>query len=66
MDSGVAILRTLMEQYQLKTGDFKNEIGGKSMVFMILNGSRALSRHHIQALSARFHISPAMFFEQGR
>ena len=61
MDSAVSVLRTLMEQYQLKTNDFKNEIGGKSMV---LNGSRALSRNHIQALSTHFHISPAMFFEQ--
>ncbi|BCG65850.1 MAG: HTH-type transcriptional regulator/antitoxin HigA [Methyloprofundus sp.] len=63
MDSSVAVLRTLMQQYGLKTNDFKNEIGGKSMVSMILNGSRMLSRHHIQALSTRFHISPAVFFE---
>ena len=64
VDSGVAVLRTLMEQYELKTNDFKNEIGGKSMVSMILNGSRTLSRGHIQALSNRFHISPSLFFEQ--
>ena len=63
MDSGVAVLRTLMQQYGLKTSDFKNEIGGKSMVSMVLNGSRMLSRPHIQALSTRFHISPAIFFE---
>lgn len=47
MDSGVAVLRTLMQQYGLKTSDFKNEIGGKSMVSMVLNGSRTLSRPHI-------------------
>lgn len=64
IDSGVAVLRTLMEQYELKTNDFKNEIGGKSMVSMILNGSRTLSRGHIQALSNRFHISPSLFFER--
>ncbi len=64
IDSGVAVLRTLMEQYELKTNDFKNEIGGKSMVSMILSGSRTLSRGHIQALSNRFHISPSLFFEQ--
>ena len=64
IDSGVAVLRTLMEQYELKTNDFKDEIGGKSMVSMILNGSRTLSRGHIQALSNRFHISPSLFFEQ--
>ena len=64
MDSGVAVLRTLMEQYELRTNDFKDEIGGKSMVSMILNGSRKLSRDHIQALSNRFHVSPAVFFDQ--
>jgi HTH-type transcriptional regulator/antitoxin HigA len=64
VDSGVAVLRTLMEQYELKTNDFKDEIGGKSMVSMILSGSRRLSRGHIQALSNRFHINPSLFFEQ--
>ncbi len=64
IDNGVAVLRTLMEQYELKTNDFKDEIGGKSMVSMILSGSRKLSRGHIQALSSRFHISPSLFFEQ--
>ena len=64
MDSGVAVLRTLMEQYELKTNDFKDEIGGKSMVSMILCGSRKLSRDHIQALSNRFHVSPSIFFER--
>ena len=64
MDSGVAVLRTLMEQYGLRTNDFKDEIGGKSMVSMILSGSRKLSRDHIQALSNRFHVSPSVFFDQ--
>ena len=63
MDSRIAVLRTLMQQYGLKTNDFKNEIGGKSMVSMVLSGSRMLSRQHIQALPTRFHISPAIFFE---
>ena len=64
IDSGVAVLRTLMEQYELKTNDFKDEIGGKSMVSMVLSGSRKLSRDHIQALANRFPISPSLFFEQ--
>jgi HTH-type transcriptional regulator/antitoxin HigA len=46
LDNGVAVLRTLMDQYHLKTHDFKNEIGGKSMVSMILKGSRKLSKDH--------------------
>ncbi len=62
LDSGVAVLRTIMSQYQLKMDDFKNEIGGKSMVSMVLNGSRKLSKDHIQALCDRFRIDPSVFF----
>lgn len=64
LDDGAAILRTLMDQHQLKADDLKDEIGGKSLVSMILNGSRNLTREHIQALSGRFKISPAVFFRR--
>ncbi len=33
-----------MDQHQLNTTDFQDEIGGKSMVLMILNGSRQLNK----------------------
>jgi len=62
LDDGVAVLRTLMGQYQLKAEDLKAEIGGKSLVSMILNGSRNMTREHIQALSLRFNLNPAIFF----
>ena len=62
LNSGVAVLRALMDQYHLNTTDFQEEIGGKSMVSMILNGSRQLNKDHIEALSRRFKISPALFF----
>ena len=65
LDDGVAVLRTLIDQYQLKADDLKEEIGGKSLVSMILNGTRQLTRDHIQALSQRFHISPSVFFPIG-
>jgi HTH-type transcriptional regulator/antitoxin HigA len=64
LDDGVAVLRTLMDQYQLKADDLREEIGGKSLVSMILKGSRKLTRDHIQALSDRFHLSPAVFFSR--
>jgi HTH-type transcriptional regulator/antitoxin HigA len=64
LDSGVATLRTLMDQYQIKADDLKDIIGSKSLVSMILNGSRKLTKEHIQALSSRFNISPALFFTQ--
>jgi HTH-type transcriptional regulator/antitoxin HigA len=52
-----------MSQHQLQIDDFQNELGGKSMVSMILNGTRILSKNHIQALSQRFNLSPALFFD---
>ena len=64
LDTDVAVLRSLMDQHQLKLDDLKQEIGGKSVVSMILNGQRQLTKKHIQALSDRFNISPALFFEQ--
>ena len=64
LDDGVAVLRTLMDQYCLKTDDLREEIGGRSLVSMILNGSRKLTRDHIQALSDRFHLSPSVFFSR--
>jgi HTH-type transcriptional regulator/antitoxin HigA len=65
LDEGVAVLKTLMDQYQLKAGDLKTEIGSKSLVSMILNGSRKLTKEHIQALSLRFNLNPAVFFRAG-
>lgn len=61
LDNGISVLRVLMEQHKLNTTDFKNEIGGKSMVSMILNNKRKLSLEHIKALSGRFCVSPQLF-----
>ncbi|MES9905091.1 MAG: transcriptional regulator [Sedimenticola sp.] len=60
-DTGLALLRVLMDQHRLGTADLP-EIGSKSMVSRVLSGDRDLSKKHIQALSERFHISPGMFF----
>jgi HTH-type transcriptional regulator/antitoxin HigA len=61
MGNGVAVLKTLMDQYQLKTSDFENEIGSKSLVSMITNNQRQLTLGHIHALSKRFGLSPKVF-----
>ena len=61
LDDGIAVLRVLMTQHQLNTTDFKDEIGGKSMVSMILNKKRKLSLEHIKALATRFGISAQSF-----
>lgn len=61
LPSGVAVLRTLMDQYQLNQNDFQQEIGSKSMVSRVLSGERQLTTEHIRKLSLRFGISPALF-----
>jgi len=59
--AGLAVLRTLIDQYQLTLSDFANEIGSKSMVSRVLSGERQLTLNHIKALASRFNISPAAF-----
>jgi HTH-type transcriptional regulator/antitoxin HigA len=61
-DPGVSVLRTLMDQHGLGVADLP-EIGSKSLVSKILNQrDRQLTRQHIDALSRRFRVSPALFF----
>lgn len=62
MDAGASMLRTLMRTHHLKTSNFENEIGLKSTVSLICNEKRKLTANHIKKLSARFDISPALFF----
>ncbi len=61
MDQGVAALKVIMDQYQLGTDDFHNEIGKKSYVSQILNGKRNLTLNHIRNLSYRFNVSSSLF-----
>lgn len=61
MPTGLAVLRTLMDQHQLTTSDFQEEIGSKSMVSRVLNGERQLNLNHIKKLAKRFGVSPLMF-----
>jgi HTH-type transcriptional regulator/antitoxin HigA len=62
LESGVPLLTILIEQYQLKMADLKDEIGSKSLISQILHGKRSLTKQHIEKLSQRFHLSPAAFF----
>lgn len=62
VDPAVSLLRLLMDQHGLGVADLP-EIGSKSLVSKILNErDRQLTRKHIDALSRRFNISPALFF----
>ena len=58
----IAMLRLLMEQNELKGTDFP-EIGDKTLISKILNGTRSLTKDHITKLAERFGISPALFFD---
>ncbi len=57
------ILAFMMEQHDLKQIDLIPELGTQSTVSAVLNGKRKLTRDQIQALSKRFNISPALFFD---
>lgn len=62
VDPAVSLLRLLMDQHELGVADLP-EVGSKSLVSKILNErDRQLTRQHIDALSRRFNISPALFF----
>ncbi|GAL12232.1 putative cytoplasmic protein [Vibrio astriarenae] len=61
LDPGLAMLRVIIDQNGMTLSDFKHEIGAKSTVSMILNGTRSLTLRHIRALSERFNIPAHMF-----
>jgi len=62
MDGGISTLKLLMQHHHLSLSDFEKEIGKKSLVSMILNGKRNLTKNHVANLAGRFHVSPALFF----
>jgi HTH-type transcriptional regulator/antitoxin HigA len=58
--SGVEMLQFLMEVHQLEPSDLP-EIGAPDAVLELLSGKRELTVKHLQALAARFHVSPTVF-----
>lgn len=56
------VLRFLMDQHGLTQTDLAEDLGGQPVVSAVLNGKRELTREHIERLSKRFHVSPAVFF----
>lgn len=61
--TGVAVLRTLMEQQGLKQTDFAEEIGQRSLVSRILKGERTLTLDHMRKLAARFGLPVSSFID---
>ena len=56
------VLRFLMEQHHLQQKDLADVFGTPSIVSEVLNGKRELNKEQIRRLSARFHVSPELFF----
>ena len=60
--SPVEVLRTLMEANELRQKDLVSIFGSESIVSEVLHKKRALNKNHIEKLSKRFKVSPAVFF----
>ncbi len=64
-DAGlVEILRTLMDANDLRQKDLVPIFGSESIVSEVLHKKRELNKTHIEKLSKRFHVSPAVFFSR--
>jgi HTH-type transcriptional regulator/antitoxin HigA len=60
--SPLEILRTLMDANDLRQKDLIPIFGTESIVSEVLRKKRALNKTHIEKLSKRFGVSPALFF----
>jgi HTH-type transcriptional regulator / antitoxin HigA len=56
------VLRFLLDHHGLRQRDLAAELGGESVVSEVLAGKRRLNAAHIELLSKRFRVSPAVFF----
>jgi len=56
------VLRFLIAQHGLKQRDLADDLGGESVVSEVISGKRKLNAAHIEQLSKRFRVSPAVFF----
>lgn len=60
--SPLAVVRHLMEAHHLRQKDLVEVFGTESIASEVLHGKRQLTKEHISRLSARFGVSPAVFF----
>lgn len=60
--SPLEVLRGLMEANDLRQKDLAGIFGTESIVSEVLHGRRELNKSHIEKLSRRFRVSPAVFF----
>jgi HTH-type transcriptional regulator/antitoxin HigA len=57
----VEVLAELMAGSNLKQKDLAPLLGSESIVSEVLHGKRELNKQHIEKLSQRFKVSPALF-----
>ena len=55
---------TLMDANDLRQKDLVPIFGSESIVSEVLHKKRELNKTHIEKLSKRFHVSPAVFFSR--
>ena len=60
--SPVEVLRALMDANHLRQKDLAGIFGSESIVSEVLHKKCELNKSHIEKLSKRFHVSPAVFF----
>jgi HTH-type transcriptional regulator/antitoxin HigA len=60
--SPIEVLQELLDANDLKQKDLAPLLGSESIVSEVLSGKRRLTRDHIERLSERFRVSPAVFF----
>jgi len=60
--SPLEVVRHLMDVNDLQQSDMVDVFGSASVASQVLNGKRGLSKAHIEKLSKRFNVSPALFF----
>lgn len=58
----ISVIRFLMDQHGLKQKDLNGIFRTVSIASEVLNGKRELNKDQIERLSARFHVSPEVFF----
>jgi HTH-type transcriptional regulator/antitoxin HigA len=60
----VQVLRTLMDANDLRQKDLVPIFGSESIISEVLHKKRDLNKGHIEKLSKRFRVSPAVFFSR--
>jgi HTH-type transcriptional regulator/antitoxin HigA len=60
--SDAAMLRSLMDEMRVKQADVVRGTGiSKTVLSLVLNGKRDLTREHIKLLSKYFRVNPSSF-----